>query len=210
MAAAAELLDDGELTGIDKAEGFLREAAELLDLGSLDQAQERLERSALSVQVGELSDAMRRQLEAMWSRLEGERARRITVVVGRGGTGDVSTLAEGLEVVPSGGSIRIRSGVYDVPSIVVDKPVSIEGDGPGVILRCETSGVLELNHLEGGRLANLTVEAPTQGNIVAIGIRKGHWELIEVEVHGSCGVKVEDGAGPRVERCRFCENQRGD
>src|SRR5690349_19561940 len=50
-----------------------------------------------------------------------------TVVVSP--AGPVRTIAEGVRLAPPGGRVQVRAGVYREPTVVVDKPLTIEGVG---------------------------------------------------------------------------------
>jgi nitrous oxidase accessory protein len=47
--------------------------------------------------------------------------------------GPITTVAEGLRLVPEGGTVVVRAGVYREPTIVVDRPVTLEGHGNPVL-----------------------------------------------------------------------------
>src|SRR5688500_3369659 len=128
-----------------------------------------------------------------------------TVVVSP--TGDVRTVAEGVRRAVPGGRVVVRAGVYREPTIVVDKPLTIEGVGLPTL---DGEGARELMHVTA---PDVTVRGLRFANIG----RSYTEDRAALRVHktGGCviadnrfddtfyGVYLAEVAGCRVERNRF-------
>jgi nitrous oxidase accessory protein len=73
----------------------------------------------------------RRAVVAAVALLAGTAPAAAQVVVAPGGP--ITTVAEGLRHAPDGGIVVVRAGVYREPTIVVDRPVTLEGEGAPVL-----------------------------------------------------------------------------
>jgi nitrous oxidase accessory protein len=128
-----------------------------------------------------------------------------TVVVSR--TGDVRTVAEGVRRVARGGRVVVHAGVYREPTVVVDKPLTIEGVGLPTL---DGEGARELMHVtapdvtvRGLRFANIG-RSYTEDRAALRVSRTGGCVIADNRFDDTFyGVYLADVAGCRVERNRF-------
>jgi parallel beta-helix repeat protein len=99
-----------------------------------------------------------------------------TIVVAQDGQGDATTIAEGVALAVDGDMVLIRPGVYP-ESVVVDKAITLAGDGPrGEVIVEGTAGLDDVTEVAGpysfvlrdsdATIAGLTVRGMAGGMVV--------------------------------------------
>ncbi|MGZ8469512.1 MAG: nitrous oxide reductase family maturation protein NosD [Gemmatirosa sp.] len=128
-----------------------------------------------------------------------------TVVVSP--AGPVRTIAEGVRLAPPGGRVLVRAGTYREPTVVVDRPLTLEGegwptlDGQGTreLLRVVANGVT----VRGLRFANVG-RSYTEDRAALRVARASGCVIVDNRFDDAFyGVYLADVAGCRVERNRF-------
>ncbi len=137
-----------------------------------------------------------------------EKTKPPTVIVDQNRLGDYATITEALEAVKAGTRILVRPGLYK-ESIVIDKTVSIIGDGDRNDIVIESFGksavLFEANT---GRLVNLTLrQAGSEGWHGGYGVDIAQGRLImedcDISSQSESCVIIRSFDDPRLRRCRI-------
>ena len=127
----------------------------------------------------------------------------LNVVVGKGGQTTCLSLRVALRQAASGAQIRVKPGVYK-ESIVLDKDVTIAGEGDPSQVVIETTGPPAVR-VKSGRtiLKGLTLRSTEEQIDSLVDVIEGHITLKEcvLSAHGNCAANVEFGAEITLHDC---------
>ena len=141
----------------------------------------------------------------------------------------VATLQEALDIVDDGGTILVADGIQTIQNVVVNKPVTIEGEGTGGVLRGSTNVISFIDGpftLKGLRLEQVgiavdgvgassgTVDQVTVAGMSGDGIRisgtTGTFSFTSTNVENAGGIALlVDGGAPTVSFGGSIDNTTG-
>ena len=133
-----------------------------------------------------------------------------THVVDPQGRGDFTTVTAAVRAARQGDRILIRPAVYE-EGLVVDKPLTITGDGPvdEIEIRARNTHVL-LFQASTGLVSNLTLRQTGGNDCHGVEIRQGQLQLdgCDISSRSAACVAIRDGADPLLLRNKIHDGSK--
>jgi parallel beta-helix repeat protein len=144
-----------------------------------------------------------RVTQGLLERLRGTTVKNVWIVA-KDGSGDVTSIGEALRIIPTGGRIRIKAGVYQ-ETLRIDRTVHFEGVGDRRDVVIESRGEDTIIISGGsGSLTNLTIRyVGSASGRNAIEVKGGNWLVESNDLSNTISTIVfVSGGSPRFRRNR--------